>query len=73
MIRYLIYDNDNGVGAYLLEEGQDAEEFAQGLVDELGDDPTSGDVNVFMVFVDEPDNPTASPHVQRVWKEEWDG
>ena len=73
MTRYLIYDNDNGVGAYLLKEDVDIEEFAQELVDELGDDPASGDVNVFVIDVDNPKDVGWLPVVFRVWKEEWDG
>jgi hypothetical protein len=72
MNRYLIYDNENGVGAYALSEDDDAEQFAVDLMEELEDDPNSSGVNIFELIVDNPDDVEMLPNVRRVWNVEWE-
>ncbi len=68
MNRYLIYDNDNGVGAYLLNEGEDAEERAQKLLNLLGDNPDH--INVYMLELNTYGDIEEMPNIVRVWKGE---
>lgn len=72
MKRYLIYDNDNGVGAYQLEEDEDAIAFAENLLWELDDDPNSDEVNIFLLTVDNPADVEMMPNVIRIWEDEWE-
>lgn len=72
MNRYLIYDNHNGVGAYRLEEDEDATQYAENLMEQLDDNPNSENVNIFLLTVDNPDDIEMLPQVIRVWEDEWE-
>lgn len=72
MNRYLIYDNDNGVGAYLLEDDEDAIKFAENLLLELEDDPNSPEVNIFLLTTDNPNDVDMLPQVCRIWEDQWE-
>lgn len=70
MTRYLIYDNENGVGAYILEEEEDALAFMEELMDELGDYPDN--VHGFLLTSDDVFDAEKKPHVMRLWSDEWE-
>lgn len=69
-MRYLIYDNSNGVGVYVLDEEEDALAFAEELADELGDDVTEPDI--YLLTTEDVFDAEKKPHAMRLWSDEWE-
>lgn len=70
MIGYIIYENDNGIEVYEMDEGENAEAFVKRKVEELEDDPQY--INVYILSINEPIGLFYKPEVMRIWLEEWE-